>query len=234
MHKNIIALCLVCSVVLGSGTTTFASTNTNSTLDNNTSITTGTKAVTTEFTKDDLAKIQGCISRQSDGTLKLDMNAALKLGYKSSDLTQLETYFSFLNKNILSGELKTDKNLNITNTKSVQANGIQAMAASDGADYSQVYWWGLERFANNQNSKDLANKFTSYSWGSAGIDGASKFLINVFKVSSKFLAPVGVAVAAIGVPYFGYMGHRISTMYKGHGVVVDLTWVGVFSVKTQW
>jgi len=248
MRKRLISFCLIVSLFAGN-TTAFASTTSVSNNNLTQSAAVGKKSGT-DLTTSDLAKIQKCIIRNANGTLKLDKNAALKLGYEKSILDQLETYFLSLNKRILSGELKTDKNLVISDSKSVQvasninsdlsySKSVQAVS-NVSSNLSVTYyterdqviwnWWGMERYANHSNALYIANQFTTLGFSAGGLGAVNKAVKVVFKYT---MPEACLALAAIGGPYFGFLGYRIRTCAQNTGIYLRLTWVGIFSVRSQ-
>ena len=97
MHKKIIVLCLVCSV-LGISTFIFVTTNTNSTLNNNTSIqvATSTKLVDDHLPKEPLT--QALINKATPFVKTSESKFYLsKEGYSSLTPTEIKTILFYIN-----------------------------------------------------------------------------------------------------------------------------------------
>ena len=98
---------------------------------------TTTKAATkdgqtiTQTVPSELIGLDKYITRNSNGTLTLDVNTAIKRGYQNETVEELSKYLDNLNTLIKSGELVTDNNLNITNGVTTNNKLLTVSATAD-------------------------------------------------------------------------------------------------------
>jgi hypothetical protein len=235
MHKKIIALCLICSV-LGSSTAAFATTNTDSTLNNNTSIQATTNAgnvttskdvtaVSTENVPSEVIGLNKYITRNSNGTLTLDVKTAIKSGYQSKTVKGLSKYLDSLNTPIKAGELVTDNNLNIKDkTTTTNSNIVTAAVADRGVTVTHVFWWGFNRYISNLTVHKVVGNLNAIAIGGTTAGG----------VCTALGAGVpGVIADVVTVGYISLLANRIDTNNIGRGVCVHMTYAMVYTVVSQ-
>lgn len=181
---------------------------------NNSTVTISSTINTNQQTRMDLMK--KCVIRNSDGTLAINENKAESLKISQNDILSLQKYFDYINSSIKTGKLVTDNNLNITVVRNSHLLGFSQ-------DYVQYHWWGLTRYANNENTKQIVSDLRSYAHGATMVGG----------FGTIFGIPQVVGGSAIAVGYWSLLAERIEAHNNGNGVIVNYTYVGVFSVDSQ-
>ncbi|MBU3188926.1 hypothetical protein K9O30_07985 [Clostridium bowmanii] len=238
MHKKIIALCLVCSV-FGS-TTAFATTNTKSTLNNNNSIQATTSTIvppavtqavpqtTLETAPSELIGLDKYITRNSNGTLTLDVSKAIKSSYQSKTVNGLAAHLDVLNKLIKSGELVTDNNLNINITNKATTNSdlsAVTMAADVGVTVTHYFWWGYNRYLSNNTVHKVVGNLN----GIGGVGGTYGAVCGIIGVVS----PVSLVAEILTSGYILLLANRIDTNNVGRGVCIHMANEMVYTVVSQ-
>lgn len=162
------------------------------------------------------------ITRNSDGTLKLDTNLAIKNGYNTKSVEAIEKHLSGINELVKSGELVTDNSLNINQAKSKVSNRLAA--SYQGVTRTDYSWWGFDRYLNYSDAKSVVSDLNALAI--AGTTGTGV-------VAALGAGPAGVVADVVTTGYVGLLANRIDKYNYGRGVVVHMSYTLVYTVDPQ-
>ncbi|WP_302630167.1 hypothetical protein [uncultured Eubacterium sp.] len=132
-----------------------------------------------------------------------------------------------INELIEQGELKATENGTLYET-----SDDELVVQGGNVDKMVYHWWGYTRYANNKNTKKLINRFNTASNGAWVVCGGTASASYLFPVSAPYTGLVS-GLTGMAAGYWGLLATRMSAKNKGKGVIVNMTWVLVFTVKSQ-
>ena len=132
-----------------------------------------------------------------------------------------------INELIEQGELKATENGTLYET-----SDDELVVQGGNVDKMVYHWWGYTRYANNKNTKKLINRFNTASNGAWVVCGGTASASYLFPVSAPYTGLVS-GLTGMAAGYWGLLATRMSAKNKGKGVIVNMTWVLVFAVKSQ-
>lgn len=132
-----------------------------------------------------------------------------------------------INELIEQGDLKATKNGTLYET-----SDDELVVQGGNVDKMVYHWWGYTRYANNKNTKKIINRFNTVSNGAWVVCGGTASASYLFPVSAPYTGLVS-GLTGMAAGYWGLLATRMSAKNKGKGVIVNMTWVLVFTVKSQ-
>lgn len=214
MFKKLFTLGLTVAMTLSLGTTAFASEN------NQTS--------SEVSTIEDVYELETFVIREEDGTLSLDVQAALDNNENPEAIEALQQHFSTINPQILDGQISTDDELNIIGGEHI----IRSHRCSLGRNSFTTFWWGYQRYACNCESERIVSDLNTWAAGGTMAGGAAAGVAIVFPVT----APVAGAIAAgaaFDAGYWWLLATRIDANNEGRGTITNMTHVLIFDIMPQ-
>lgn len=166
-----------------------------------------------------------------DGLIELELPDKLVDAIEPEEYEQIMEGIAAINEAVESGELAVTSNGTIYETEDeelvVQGGNVNKITLN---------WWGVRIWLDHDNAKYFANQMskvgewtTSLSYRLGLVSGASAF---VSKTAGAILFGLSGLAGLFGV-YFTRLGRNIN-YYNGYkGVIIDITWVFVYQVKSQ-
>lgn len=217
MFKKLLSLVLSAIMIMGLGTSAFAAEDSSN---QNTNKETATM--------NDILELQPYVIRNADGTLTLDIQAAISSNKNVEAIEALNQHFQTINPDIKNGEMQTDEDLNIIGGEHV----IKSHRCSLGKNSYTTFWWGYQRYACNCESKRIVSDLNTWAAGGTMAGGAAAGVAIVFPVTAP-VAGVIAAGAAFDAGYWWLLATRIDANNKGRGTVINMTSVLIFDIAAQ-
>ncbi|MBU3102377.1 MULTISPECIES: hypothetical protein [Clostridium] len=238
MHKKLIALCLICSVV-GSSTIAFATTN-NSTLSNDTSIqnTTSTTIAANQLKVNPLSQAsidkvdKYVVVENNQFVLKLPISIQNQISI--SELAKINERIKQSNDKLRTvtrdNSITVNKNvinvLPVTSLPETSAISTMSIGSYEGVTAFNVYWWGygLRLSKSVMNTIDIAAKASAKYGTGAVIIVLQKYFPSLPGALAGYVA--GILVSRIKVTPGNYyamwaksnlMGQNLTTGYQYSG-----------------
>ncbi|MFS1511355.1 hypothetical protein VQL36_02805 [Chengkuizengella sp. SCS-71B] len=148
-----------------------------------------------------------------DGTIGLSKKIPedIRTTYKTDDLL---IYFDYLNNRVKSGEITINKDFSISSS---------LISAKDhGENRIEEHWWGWTRYADSEESEDIALDLYSAAAGATMAAGLSALGF-----------PPGVIGGTVAAGYWSLLATRILRNDEGHGTIITVTYLAVFNVSPQ-
>ncbi len=194
--EKILSLGLAIVMTLTMGTSAFVSENNQ----------TSSEVTTIE----DIYELETFVIREEDGTLSLDVQAALDNNGNPEAVEALQQHFSTINPQILDGQISTDDELNIIGGEHI----ISSHRCSLGSNSFTTFWWGYQRYACNCESERIVSDLNTWAAGGTMAGGAA-------------------AGAAFDTGYWWLLATRIDANNEGRGTITNMTHVLVFDIMPQ-
>ena len=170
-----------------------------------------------------------------DGQFILDLsqNEIEKIGQ--------DNYDSILEGIEYVNELLQTEAYDVTENGTIYETDDELTIQGGNVDKVVYKWWGIKRYASKKNAKKIASKFNTISnsaWmfsGSAAATAAVNAMVPepFLSKGAASLATLVSALSGVGAGYFGLIATRIDAKNGSRGVIINLTWVGVFTVSKQ-
>lgn len=179
-------------------------------------------------TMDDVFALEPFVIRNQDGTLALDVEAALANNRNQVAIEALNQHFSVINTQILSGEIFTDEDLNIINGEHL----IKSHRCSSGVNSYTTFWWGYQRYACNCETNRIVSDLNTWAAGGTMTGGAAAGVAIVFPVTATVAGAIA-AGAAFDAGYWWLLATRIDANNEGNGTIINMTHVLIFDIEPQ-
>ena len=179
-------------------------------------------------TMDDVFALEPFVIRNQDGTLSLDVEAALANNKNQVAIEALNQHFSVINTQILSGEIFTDEDLNIINGEHL----IKSHRCSSGVNSYTTFWWGYQRYACNCETNRIVSDLNTWAAGGTMTGGAAAGVAIVFPVTATVAGAIA-AGAAFDAGYWWLLATRIDANNEGNGTIINMTHVLIFDIEPQ-
>ena len=140
----------------------------------------------------------------------------------------------------VNGLLRTDA-YDVTANGTVYETDEQLVIQGGNVDKVVVKWWGIKRYASKSSADKIVSTFNTISnsaWmvpgGTASYAAAAALFPEglISKTSSAVSAFVS-GITAVAAGYYGLIATRIDAKNGTKGVIINITWVGAFTVTSQ-
>lgn len=219
MFKKLLAIVLSATMLMGMGTTAFATEYNQNEIDQSNS---------EVATMEDVFELEPFIIRDEDGTLSLNVDEALNNNANPQAIEALQQHFETINPQILDGEISTDDELNIIGGEHL----IMSHRCSLGENSFTTFWWGYQRYACNCESKRIVSDLDTWAAGGTMVGGVAAGVAIVFPVTAA-VAGVIAAGAAFDAGYWALLATRIDANNEGRGTITNMTHVLIFDIIPQ-
>lgn len=225
--KKIVSIVLCFIMIFSIGTGSFADNQSRQYVGNHKS---------PKYTNEDVFKLKKYIELERNGTFRLEEQKALNDGIDSELIKLQLKHFDMINPMILSGKLSTNKKMEII-VNDYAVDDIAAMTFTGMASYSghayncggginsevEFHWWGFSRYACDCESNRM----------SADLGSASSVAAGAAFVAAFYGQAAITLVAGIDSSYWWYVSSRIDANNRGRGIIMGVTYVGVFNLESQ-
>ena len=171
------------------------------------------ESLITENSSDIISEVEPYVHRDKQGFLYVDNSIPREL-YIQNKVDLLEKSFEEINKQVESGQVVINDDLSIT------SNRFTTFASGNGYT-SETFWWGERATYNNAQTKSAVKSLTD-----ASID-------ITFIAAATFWVPSIAAGSMLTAAYCGKLGKDMDAKNKGKGVILDMTWVLAYTVKSR-
>lgn len=172
-----------------------------------------------ESTPSFVLEVAPYVYKNEQGLLSIDNNISEDM-YIKNNVEELEESFKLINEQVLAGKLTINDDLSITSN-----NMITTFSSNSKGYTSKKYWWGEKATYTNKQAKAAVKQTNSAAIDTALI-GAGTLLIPVY--GPGFAPIVGLTSA-----YLFNLADDMSKANKGKGIVVNMTWAFVYTVKSR-
>lgn len=165
-----------------------------------------------------------------DGFIELELPDELIDELTPEEYEQMMAGISAINEAIESGELEVTPNGTIYETED-----DELVVQGGNVDKLNYHWWGIRRYACHDCANDMAYQSKLYSntfKGMAAGGMISKWLSKGLPASSTIASFVKVCSKLCG-GYFSLLSKKITEKNGRSGIILDITWILVFKVKSQ-
>lgn len=166
-----------------------------------------------------IANVEPYVQVNKNGHIELSQNIE-KETYEHYKLDNLEEHFSKLNKQVDDELIIISDDLEITENISPNITILSSNYIS-----TSTHWWGYRTVYNNSQAQAAAQRFQDYALGFGTIGGLG--------VVVPGIGPAVSAAGGLTASYSTLVANRIDANNNGNGVILDMTWVAVFSVSSR-
>ncbi|MBT9148465.1 MAG: hypothetical protein DDT32_02239 [Syntrophomonadaceae bacterium] len=173
--------------------------------------------------------VEPYVERSDRGTFRFSKGLGVlsrELGLSTEILVELQKSMNEVNKHIMNGDLRSDKDLRVfpvNEQNTINTSTEFSILSFTGINRVETFWWGIRRHACFFESQRIVADF-----GSASAVGAAA------AVAANIWAKPISAFAGLATAYYALLASRIAFHnVSGRGTIIDLTWVLVFSVRSQ-
>ncbi|TMU83438.1 hypothetical protein FGG79_19715 [Bacillus sp. BHET2] len=171
----------------------------------------------TEDASASISEVAPYIHKDSKGFLYVDSNIPRDI-YINNKVELLEESFKEINMQVANGQVVINGDLSITNKSNFKT--FASAKASKGYT-SKTYWWGERATYTNSQTKTAVQQLQ---------DAA---IHEGFVAAALFWLPPIAGVGGITGAYCGKLASSMKSHNKGKGVILDMTWVLAYSVKSR-
>lgn len=166
-----------------------------------------------------IANVEPYVQVNKNGHIELSQNIEKEI-YEHYKLDNLKEHFSKLNKQVDDELIIISDDLEITENISPNITILSSNYIS-----TSTHWWGYRTVYNNSQAQAAAQRFRDYALGFGTIGGLG--------VVVPGIGPAVSAAGGLTASYSNLVANRIDANNNGNGVILDMTWVAVFSVSSR-
>lgn len=186
----------------------------------------------TDFTVDDILALEPYVHVE-DGFFIFNEKEAIEDGVDYELIKGQQEYFNFLNQQVENNVISVSKDLTIENlsvSNQYQGNrSIELNKTCYGRSVAaQYYWWGYSTVLNSCQTENVI-KDARIVGDTGNVSGGGLGILGYF--FPVFLLPAAISFLTGG--YFNMFANSLENKNKGRGVIVDMTWVGVYDITSQ-
>lgn len=166
-----------------------------------------------------------------DGFIELELPDELIDELTPEEYEQMMAGISAINEAVESGELEVTPNGTIYETED-----DELVVQGGNVDKLTWHWWGVRRYASHNNANYMANQCAKYAEGFGAFSYSAGLVAllgsKLSKTASIILGFISGCAGLTGL-YFSGLGRNIGYYNGSSGVVIDITWILVYKVKSQ-
>ena|GEM_PF-966473 len=173
--------------------------------------------------------VEPYVERSDKGTFRFSRGLGVlsrELGLSIEVLVELQKSMKEINKHILNGDFRSDKELRVfpvNDQDPIKISDEFSALRFTGINRNETFWWGSRRHACFFESQRI----------SANLESAAAVGAGAAVAANIWLKPVTV-FAGLASAYYALLASRITHHnVGGRGTIIDLTWALVFSVRSQ-
>lgn len=166
-----------------------------------------------------------------DGFIELELPDELIGELTPEEYEQMMAGISTINEAVESGELAVTPNGTIYET-----DDDELVVQGGNVDKVQLKWWGIRRYANYNNARYIANECGRYSEDFGALTYVAGLVTaSCNKLSKTASKVIGFFTCCAGLTsiYFARLGRNINNCNGDSGVVIDMTWILAYKVRSQ-
>ncbi|MGE6718776.1 hypothetical protein ACQKGD_15550 [Peribacillus frigoritolerans] len=172
-----------------------------------------TRASLTKVSSDSILEVAPYVHKDDQGFLYVDSNIPRDI-YIKNKVKVLEKSFKDINKQVANGQVVVNDDLSIT-----KKSGFTTFASKGYT--SETFWWGQRAKYTNSQTKSTVKQLEN-----AGQD------IGFLAAALVWLPAIG-GITGISAAYCGKLAKSMKSKNNGNGVILDMTWALVYSVKSR-
>lgn len=165
----------------------------------------------------------------------------LEISQKEIDKIGQENYEAILAGMEQVNDLLQTEEYDVTDNGTVYEINEDLAIQGGNVDKVVVKWWGIKRYASKKSAKKIVSTFNTISNSAWMVSGGTASYTAAAALAPEGLISKGSAavsalisgLSAVGAGYFGLIATRIDAKNGSIGVIINFTWVGIFTVKKQ-